>query len=179
MTAKAATQQDSFSSLDKSLQRLRQHIPDLPIGDIRLARILLDLGRILSARLDAVLAEHKLNEMELRTLAMIYANDDRTVHPSELCTVTSQTRGNMTRTCDALVHRGLLARVTDPHDRRCIQLHITGTGRLFVQDVLPTLYPILQTLVQHVATAERSTLETQLRSIAKTLQVRPAHECPQ
>ena len=176
MNAPLPPQADPFSSLDVGLQRLQQRIPDLPIDAIRLARILLELGRMLSARLDAALASCRLNEMEFRTLAMIYANDDRTVHPSELCTVTSQTRGNMTRTCDALVHRGLLARETDPHDRRRIQLHITDTGRLFVHDVLPNLYPILQTLAQHIEAAEHDTLETQLRNIATTLQENPAHE---
>ncbi len=168
--------QDHFSSLDNGLQRLRQHIPNLPIDDIRLARILLELGRMLSARLDAALATYQLNEMEFRTLAMIYANDDRTVHPSELCTITGQTRGNMTRTCDALVYRNLLARETDPDDRRRVQLHITATGRTFVHDVIPVLYPILQALAEHVPGCHRVGLETQLRNIASSLQNMSTHE---
>lgn len=168
--------QDHFSSLDTGLQRLRQHIPDLPIDDIRLARILLELGRLLSARLDAALATYRLNEMEFRTLAMIYANDDRTVHPSELCTITSQTRGNMTRTCDALVRCGLLSREPDPHDRRRIQLHITAAGRTYVHQVLPVLYPILKPLAEHIPASDRVGLETQLRKIANSLQHLSTHE---
>ncbi|NNM51337.1 MAG: MarR family transcriptional regulator [Pseudomonadales bacterium] len=72
-------------------------------------------------------------------MVLIYSNSDNTANPSDLCLGMGETRSNMTRLCDELVDRGWAQRVTNPEDRRRVDLSLTSEGIALLEQVLPML----------------------------------------
>jgi MarR family transcriptional repressor of emrRAB len=159
-----------FDGLEANLERLRGRFPDLPVSGVLLSRLLLHLGRSISAMLDDEIRPFGLAEVEFRVLATLYSLPDGVAHPTELCARTSQSPANMSRISDALVKRELITRVSSVHDRRKTVLRLTPQGEDLVRRLLPTLYGPLRDLFAEVPDDEQRRLIALLKHLAAKLE---------
>lgn len=159
-----------FELMEDDLQHLRQRIPDLPVSGILLCRLLLHIGREMSARFEQQIKPFGLAEAEFRVLTTLFSQPDGVAHPSDLCARASQSPANMSRICDALVNRGLITRVSSVHDRRRMVLRITEEGEEFVRQLLPILHVPLRRMLQDFPESEQRQLAAQLKRLGFALE---------
>jgi MarR family transcriptional repressor of emrRAB len=158
-----------FELMEANLQNLKQRMPDLPVSGILLCRLLLHIGREMSAKFEQQIKPFGLNEAEFRVLSTLYSQPDGTAHPSDLCVRASQSPANMSRISDALFDRGLITRVSSVHDRRRMVLRITDEGEEFVRTLLPKLHVPLRKLLRDFPEVEQRQLVAQLKRLGAEL----------
>ena len=155
--------------LEASLLRLRARMPDVPVVEIMLSRLLLNVGRGMAGMLDQQIRPFGLAEAEFRVLTALFSQPEGVAHPSDLCARTSQSPANMSRISDALVSRDLITRVMSVHDRRRMVLRITEQGEELVRRLLPLLFAPLKDMFQEIPSEEQERLILQLKRLSKKL----------
>src|SRR5579862_8641542 len=100
-----------FDKLEASLQGLSARLPEVPLTEILLSRLLQHLGREMAARFEQKIRPFGLNEAEFRVLTTLYSQPEGVAHPSDLCSRAAQSPANISRISDALVSRDLITRV--------------------------------------------------------------------
>ncbi|HET7359673.1 MAG TPA: MarR family transcriptional regulator [Rhodanobacteraceae bacterium] len=127
--------------MEAGLDRIAGHVPQLPLAEIVLIRLLLLVGGVLAEQFERTIKPHGLSESDFRTLIVLFASPGGRAHPGELCQYATQTPANMTRIGDGLVRRGLVTRARSEEDRRRVVLRITPAGRALARKLLPRLFP--------------------------------------
>jgi MarR family transcriptional regulator, negative regulator of the multidrug operon emrRAB len=155
-----------FDALEANLGRLSACVPDLPMLELLVTRLIAHTGRGLAALLDHHIRPFGLAEAEFRVLATLSSRLDGSAHPGELCAQTSQSPANMSRISDALVARGLITRVSSEQDRRRMVLRISESGEQLVRCALPTLFAVVRTLLTDSSGIELAQLVTQLKRLS-------------
>jgi MarR family transcriptional repressor of emrRAB len=155
-----------FHKLEANVERLHSRMPDMPKSCVLLSRLLLHLGRGMSAMLEHEIRPFGLTEAEFRVLTTLFSQPDGVAHPSELCSKTSQSPANMSRISDALVGRDLITRLSSQQDRRKMVLRITDQGEELVQRLLPMMWEPLQSMFRDLSEEQRLVLIVQLKSLA-------------
>ena len=161
--------ESQFDLLEGHLLRLSARVPDLPITGILLSRLLSHMGREMAAMLDQTIRPFGLAEAEFRVLTTLFSQPEGVAHPSDLCARASQRPANMSRICDALVHRGLITRVMSERDRRRMVLHITEQGEELVRRLLPMLFAPLREMLREFPEAEQRQLIALLKRLGGKL----------
>ena len=160
---------DQIELMEANLQNLKQRMPDLPVSGILLCRLVLHIGREMTARFEQQIKPFGLAEAEFRVLTTLFSQPEGVAHPSDLCARASQSPANMSRISDALVSRGLITRVSSVHDRRRMVLRITEEGEEFVRQLLPKLHQPLRRMLKNFPEAEQRQLAAQLKRLAAEL----------
>ncbi|MEO7065954.1 MAG: MarR family transcriptional regulator [Rhodanobacter sp.] len=155
--------------LDEGMTRVSQSVPDMPVPEGTLVRLLLLSGTALQQELEHKLKPHKLSDSEFLTLMILFSRPDGSSSPSELCEHTSQGATNMTRIANALVKRGLITRRASTQDRRRVLIHITAAGRRSVGQMLPPLFPRLRSAFIDFSDTDKHQLSRLLRKLASNL----------
>ena len=155
--------------MDEGIDRVGQLVPQMPVAEARMCRLMLMLGATIDRELEAKLKPNKLNHSEFLTLMILYSRPDGSSTPGELCEFTSQGSTNMTRIGNALVQRGLISRGASAEDRRRVLIRITAAGRRFVLKMLPPMFPRVEAMFAGFSAAERNQLSRLLRKLAKNL----------
>ena len=155
--------------MEANLQNLKQRMPDLPVSGILLCRLVLHIGREMTARFEQQMKPFGLGEAEFRVLTTLFSQPEGVAHPSDLCARASQSPANMSRISDALVARGLITRVSSVHDRRRLVLRITEEGEEFVRQLLPKLHLPLRRMLKDFPEAEQRQSAAQLKRLAAEL----------
>jgi MarR family transcriptional repressor of emrRAB len=168
-----------FQKLEANLERLHERMPGLPTTCVLLSRLLLHLGRGMSAMLDQQIRPFGLSEAEFRVLTTLFSQLEGVANPSELCSNTSQTPANMSRISDALVSRGLITRVSSLHDRRKMVLRITDQGEDLVRRLLPLLFGPLQDMFRDFSDEAQLQLIAQLKGLSAKLDEAQSHGVPE
>src|SRR5450631_282017 len=158
-----------FDMMEASLGRLRARMPEAPMAQITLTRLLLHIGRGMGGMLEQQIRPFGLAEAEFRVLTTLFSQPEGVAHPSELCTRTSQSPANMSRISDALVSRDLITRVLSVHDRRRMVLRITEQGEELVRQLLPKMSVPLREMLGNFPDAEQRELITQLKRLVVNL----------
>src|ERR1700682_5635404 len=117
-----------FGKLEENLRALGARMPDLPLTEILLCRLMLHIGREMGSMLEQQIRPFGLAEAEFRVLTTLFSQPDGVAHPSDLCARAAQSPANMSRISDALVRRDLITRVLSVQDRRRMVLRITEQG---------------------------------------------------
>ena len=73
---------------------------------------------------------------------------------------------------DKLVQAGMLERTEDPHDRRAKQVTLTSKGRQLIEKSIHARFRWLESLVQGLSAAERSTVSEALRILTSAAEER-------
>lgn len=154
-----------FDKLEANLEALRARVPDLPFTGILLCRLVLHLGREMSAGFEQKIRPFGLAEAEFRVLTTLFSQPDGVAHPSDLCARADQSPANMSRISDALVSRDLITRVLSAQDRRRIVLRITEQGEDLVRQLLPKLFVSLRGMLAEFTEAEQRLLISQLKRL--------------
>ena len=158
-----------FDKLEANLEGLRKRMPDLPLTEILLSRLLVNMGREMGTMFEQKIRPFGLAEAEFRVLRTLFSQPDGVAHPSDLCARTSQSPANMSRISDALVSRDLITRVLSVHDRRRMVLRITEQGEELVRQLLPTMFAPLRALFVEFTETEQRQLISQLKRLSAIL----------
>src|SRR6202167_5383861 len=129
-----------FDKLETNLRALAARMPDWPLTEVLLCRLMLHMGREMTAMLEQQIRPYGLAEAEFRVLTTLFSQPDGVAHPSDLCVRAGQSPANISRISDALVSRDLITRVLSAHDRRRMVLRITEQGEELVRQLLPKMF---------------------------------------
>ena len=154
-----------FDKLEANLGALAARMPDLPLTEILLCRLMLHMGREMAALFEQQIRPFGLAEAEFRVLTTLFSQPDGVAHPSDLCARAAQSPANMSRICDALVSRDLITRVLSAHDRRRMVLRITEQGEELVRRLLPVMFVPLRRMFAEFPEAEQRQLISQLKRL--------------
>lgn len=155
--------------VESGLQRVKAHLPGLPIDEILLSRLIVVLGRHISAAYDRLLRPHGLTEADFRVLAALFSQVDGSASPSDLCATIAHSPANMTRVSDALVERGLITRVSSEQDRRRMVLQITAKGTALLHEFLPVTWGLARDACACLSHEEVRHVTAQLKRMAGAL----------
>lgn len=108
------------------------------LGDIRISLLIRFANNLVLDRLGRMLAKYQLSTSAYFAMIALYGGNNL-ANPSELCDMTGETRGNMTRICDDLVQKELLQRVENPSDRRRVDLSLSPLGVELLCTIMPEL----------------------------------------
>jgi MarR family transcriptional repressor of emrRAB len=158
-----------FDKLETNLRALAARMPDLPLTEVLLCRLLLHMGREMAAMFEQQIRPSGLAEAEFRVLTTLFSQPDGVAHPSDLCARAGQSPANMSRISDALVSRDLITRVLSVHDRRRMVLRITEQGEELVRQLLPKMFVPLRGLFAQFPETEQRVLIGQLKRLAVNL----------
>jgi len=167
-----------FDLLEANLRALSGRMPDVPLNEILLCRLLLHMGRDVAATFDQKIRPFGLAEAEFRVLTTLFSQPDGVAHPGDLCSRTAQSPANMSRICDALVSRDLITRVLSDQDRRRMVLRMTPQGEALVRQLLPKMFAPLRGMLVGFPEAEQRQLIAQLKRLYKSLQRAPDPAAP-
>jgi MarR family transcriptional repressor of emrRAB len=163
------------AEIEGAISRVSTRFPDVSVPDTLTLRMLMLLGRTLSALLEDSLRPHDLNDTDFRILMCLVSQPDGVACPSDLCAFVGQSPANMTRVADALNERGLITRTASEHDRRRTMLRITPEGEALARSLLPTTVAITRNIFGDMPQSARRALLEQLRAF--TVQI-DRHEAP-
>jgi MarR family transcriptional repressor of emrRAB len=168
-----------FEMVEANLEGLSARVPDLPITGMLLCRLILHLGREMSAMFEQQIRPFGLAEAEFRVLTTLFSQPDGVAHPSDLCVRALQSPANLSRISDALVSRDLITRVLSVHDRRRMVLRITEQGEELVRRLLPKLSAPLRELLVEFPEAEQRQMIARLKHLGVKLREATSHEMPE
>jgi MarR family transcriptional regulator, negative regulator of the multidrug operon emrRAB len=154
-----------FGKLEANLLALSARLPDVPLTEVLLCRLMLHMGREMSAMLEQQIRPFGLTEAEFRVLTTLFSQPDGAAHPSDLCARAEQSPANMSRISDALVSRELITRVLSVRDRRRMVLRITEQGEQLVRELLPKLFVPLRGLFAEFPQGEQRQMIDQLKRL--------------
>ena len=155
--------------VESGLQRVKAHLPELPIDEILLNRLIVILGRDISSTYDRLLRPHGLTEADFRVLAALFSQVDGSASPGDLCASIAHSPANMTRISDALVERGLITRVMSEQDRRRMVLQITPKGTALLHEFLPITSGLARAACSCLSREEMRHVTVQLKRMAGAL----------
>jgi MarR family transcriptional regulator, negative regulator of the multidrug operon emrRAB len=158
-----------FGKLEANLLALSARLPDVPLTEVLLCRLMLHMGREMSAMFEQQIRPFGLAEAEFRVLTTLFSQPDGTAHPSDLCARAEQSPANMSRISDALVSRELITRVLSVRDRRRMVLRITEQGEQLVRELLPKLFVPLRGLFAEFPQGEQRQMIDQLKRLSANL----------
>jgi DNA-binding MarR family transcriptional regulator len=140
------------------------------MGDVAIYIQMRTCNAMMQERLARLLEPHEISNVGYYTMMALYGRTENLVNPSELCDITGETRGNMTRICDELVDKGWMLRVPNPEDRRRVDLSLTDTGIALLQRLAPQLRKHADAFYAQVFTkTEKATLQALLTRFAQGL----------
>ena len=157
--------QQRANEVETAVLRSASHFKDIPAAETLILRLMVLLGREISALLEQILKPRGLNETDYRTLMMLISQPDGIAHPSDLCADVAQSPANMTRVTDGLCERGLITRLPSEEDRRRTILHITPSGEALVRALLPDTTGRIRAIFADIPQASRQALLEQLRTL--------------
>jgi len=158
-----------IAMMDEGIERTIQLIPQLPVAQAKLSRMMLMVSGSLNDDLEFELKPYKLNHSEFLTLMFLYSRPDSSSTPGELCEITNQGATNMTRIGNALVKRGLITRGNDKDDRRRVVIRITPAGKHLVLKMILPLLPRMDAMFNGFSDADKRHLDRLLRKLARNV----------
>lgn len=158
-----------LQGMREGIKRVADQMPDMPMREVILSRMLMVGGDLVTARLTQSLRPHGLSESEFRTLMVLFSSEQGEAHPSDLCMFATQKPTNMTRIADGLVARGLASRSHSKQDRRRIVLRISADGKRFVRTMLPDLFPRVDEMFSVLSETDRKQLDRILGKLIEHL----------
>jgi MarR family transcriptional repressor of emrRAB len=162
-----------IDKLEANLRALSARMPDLPLNQILLCRLMQHLGRELAAKFEQQIRPFGLAEAEFRVLTTLFSQPEGVAHPSDLCARAGQSPANMSRIADALVNGNLITRVLSVQDRRRMVLRITEEGEELVRRLLPTMFGSLRGLLAEFTESDQIQLISQLKRLHRNLELQP------
>ncbi len=161
--------QPRIDMIAASLERLDARLPDVPVDQLLIMRLIL----LLAHDFDVMLVHHirpfGLGEGEFRVLTALFSQPQGIAHPTELCSRASQSPANMSRIADALVQRDLITRDSSALDRRRLVLRITAHGEQLVRNLLPSIFAAVRRIFDTMAAAQQQEMIAQIKSLATHL----------
>ena len=157
------------AEIEAAVRRTAARCGEVPVTETATLRLLVLLGREISALLEQALRPHGLNETDFRTLMSLFSQPEGVANPSQLCASAAQSAANMTRVADTLCERGLITRVASEQDRRRTILRITASGEALALALLPHMAAHTRAMFDPMPPATRQQLLDLLRVLVTQL----------
>jgi MarR family transcriptional repressor of emrRAB len=154
---------DSFSAVEARIAVTRRRLPQFPARYATLIRLTRHITKRSQEMSNLVLKPFGLNMGSYNTLMMLYGTENNRLNASELADATGEKRTNITRICDELVERGLIARVAGVEDRRSVVVSLTRAGERLVENLQPVMSATLERFYGGFSVADMSQLQSLLR----------------
>lgn len=152
------------------LERIGQLVPEEQKQLVMLRLMMKLTTSILNNRMRDVLRRQDLHMVSFTALTLLINADGAPLNPSELSTMTGESKANITRLCDEMVARGLLLRRGNPDDRRRIDLTLAPAGETTLHALWPEVHQQVLGPLAVLDSAERDTLERILEKVLHALE---------
>ncbi|RJF89414.1 MarR family transcriptional regulator [Oleomonas cavernae] len=154
---------DRLQSVERSTPLMREALPDLPMTQTVMVRLMRISVFGMSDYFEPVFRKLGLSENMFHVLCLLLASESGEASPSELSDLVGTSRGNMTRILDALVAEGLIVRAVAERDARRYSVAITPAGRDAAERAVPRLAGPLERAFSGLSPEELGTLDRLLR----------------
>ena len=144
----------SFSLTEQAIEKLVKYVPDAPVEEIKLVRLLHSVGYVLDHGFCQSLKPLDLNQSEWLTLLFLFSEEKKYFAPSELAKSLNCSRTNATRLIEALRKREFVHCVANSSDRRKIQVCFSSTGRAFIEQHLPDQFDNVKKQFNEIFTSD-------------------------
>ncbi len=132
---------------------------------------LLRTGDAVAAAEGAHLAKHDISQGRFMVLMLLNRCAGQQSKPADLADEAGVTRATMTGLVDTLEKDGLVARRSDPGDRRTVLVRLTAAGRKLLGAMVPGYFAFVTKMMQPLNRTERSQLVALLQKIQRGLPV--------
>ncbi|MCF8200210.1 MAG: MarR family transcriptional regulator [Sulfuritalea sp.] len=122
----------------------------------------------LNADFQTALRERGLTLTQWRVLAFLNEADGLGVSALGDCTVTDQS--TLSRALQQMERQGLVERLTDPADKRFVEVHVTSRGQILFGEILPLALQLRDRALDGLAETDRERLLDLLSQILDNLQ---------
>lgn len=160
---------DRLRAVDASIPGWKAGVPDLPLQDVLLMRLLRVASLGITACIDPVLRPAGLTESSYHTLIIIMAAGEDGTTPGCLCVQVGQAAANMTRILDLLRSEKLVAIKVDARDARRKRIVVTPSGRRLVTAYAAKLAPAITTALGGISAADKRAFERLLRAVVASM----------
>jgi DNA-binding MarR family transcriptional regulator len=153
--------------VDRIVDAWERERPDLDFAPLQVLSRVGRLSRHLDRARKTAFAASGLESWEFDVLsALRREGEPYQLSPKTLLQQTLVSSGTMTNRIDRLVHRGLVTRHTDPHDRRGVLVSMTEDGRARVDTAITQLLESERALLAGLQGDEREQLASLLRVLS-------------
>lgn len=160
---------DRLRAVDASVPGWEAGVPEMPLQDVLLMRLLRVASQGITACIDPLLRPVGLTESSYHTLIIILAAGAEGTTPGSLCIQVGHAPANMTRILDLLRSQKLVAIKVDAHDGRRKRIVITPSGRTRVNTYAAKLAPAITTALGGISDADKRTFERLLREVVASM----------
>ncbi len=154
---------DKLAAVDASAPAMCRALPDLPMAETVMVRLLRISAASLGQYFEPVFREIDLSENTFHILCLLMAAPEGRASPSELSELMGTSRGNMTRLLDELDQAGHIRRDTVQSDGRRFIVTITNSGRAAALHTAQRLNPALRQAFADLSDEEMAQLALLLR----------------
>ncbi|PHM65909.1 hypothetical protein Xsto_01653 [Xenorhabdus stockiae] len=141
----------------------------LPYQEILLTRLSMHVQSKMLENRNNMLRAQGINETLFMALMILDTKESRSIQPSELSAALGSSRTNATRIADELEKQGWIERKESHNDRRCLHLHLTEKGTIFLNSLLPPQHECLVKLWSALDLEEQKQLENLMRKLLTQL----------
>lgn len=139
-----------------------KQFPDLDPSACEAFMHLIRVGDDVTRVMDAHFANHSITHGRFLVLLLLLetkgADCPRPTTPADLAELSSVSRATITGLLDSLERDGLVRRQPDPADRRQMSVSLTAKGHVFMNDILPDHFQLINALMSPLTEGERKTL---------------------
>jgi MarR family transcriptional repressor of emrRAB len=158
-----------FGPTEKRLRRVEARVPGFPFKEMLLVRMAYHLQKALRERSNAALKKYELGDTHYHVLAILYGSADETSTATELSEACNEKPANLTRVCDELAVKGLIARGSKPGDRRAVMISLTEQGRALIERILPEVSAELTSVYADLSQEELDQLASLTARVLRNL----------
>jgi DNA-binding MarR family transcriptional regulator len=146
----------------KVMQKFADRYPQADVDAVIQFLNILRIGSDLSAALDGFLAQYGLLQGRWWVMILLMREDNLSSTPSALAEKSGVSRATMTGLIDGLEREGLVARLMDNADRRKYSIQLTNAGQAKLDEVMPSYYQRVSSLMSNIPAPLREVLLSQL-----------------
>lgn len=146
----------------KVMQKFADRYPQADVDAVIQFLNILRIGSDLSAALDGFLAQYGLLQGRWWVMILLMREDNLSSTPSALAEKSGVSRATMTGLIDGLEREGLVARLMDNADRRKYSIQLTNAGQAKLDQVMPSYYQRVSSLMSNIPAPLREVLLSQL-----------------
>jgi DNA-binding MarR family transcriptional regulator len=117
----------------------------------------------------ALLAHHETSQGRFVVLILLNRDPETPCNLADLAGRSSVTRATMTGLIDTLERDGLVNREPSAGDRRMLLVRLTGTGKTFLDEILPDYFRRVTTLMGGLSPVEQKTLVLLMTKIGQRI----------
>lgn len=159
-----------FNEIRKRVETSHQMVTGEGLGGVQTNLLIKYNAWLIHELLSNTLEQFGLSAPGYISMTMINSAPGQMANPSDMSLCTGETRANMTRICDDLVAKGWLQRVTNPNDRRRVDMSLTPEGLALLKQVIPIARAKNREVFEVFNDDERATLERLLLKLLGSLE---------